>query len=126
MREPIRDKERLQHIIEAIDTILQHSAKLSFDELTSDKLLFGGIVYYTMIIGEASYKLSQAFVTQHPNVQWQTIADMRHHIVHGYYQVDASIVWDVIQHDLIPLRAQIEELLLNTDWDEWEKTRTNH
>jgi uncharacterized protein with HEPN domain len=46
---------------------------------------------------------------------------MRHHIVHGYYQVDESIVWDVIQEDLEPLRQQITEILSETDWSEWEE-----
>ena len=121
MREPVRDKERLLHIVEAIDTILQRTEGMTFDALTSDKLLFGGVVYYTMIIGEASYKLSRLFVAQYPEVSWQDIADMRHHIVHGYYQVDAGIVWDVIQHDLLPLKAQVQKLLSDIDWDEWEK-----
>ena len=46
---------------------------------------------------------------------------MRHHLVHGYYQVDSSIVWSVIQNDLHPLRAQISELLASTDWEQWEQ-----
>ena len=122
MREPLRDKERLNHILEAINTILERAEGMTYDALISDKIQFGGIVYYTMIIGEASYNLSRAFVAAHPDVPWQDITDMRHHLVHGYYQVDASIVWSVIQHDLKPLKAQVEYLLSTIDWNEWEKT----
>ncbi|MBO5628334.1 MAG: DUF86 domain-containing protein, partial [Aeriscardovia sp.] len=43
-----------------------------------------------------------------------------HHLVHGYYQVDSSIVWAVVQHDLKPLRTQIDNLLSIVDWEEWE------
>ena len=46
---------------------------------------------------------------------------LRHHLVHGYYQVDSRIVWDVIQHDLNPLHEQIKKLLSETDWEQWEK-----
>lgn len=121
MREPIRDKERLNHILEAIDTILERTKSMTYDALISDKIQFGGIVYYTMIIGEASYKLSRAFVAAYPEVPWQDIADMRHHLVHGYYQVDATILWSVIQHDLPSLKAQVEQLLSSVNWNEWEK-----
>ena len=126
MREPIRDKNRLEHIIEAIDTILNRTKDMEFDELTADKLLYGGIVYNTMIIGEASYKLSKAFVVAHPQIAWQDIQDMRHHLVHGYYQVDASIIWDVIQNDLAPLRQQVAHLLETIDWDEWSKVENGN
>lgn len=122
MREPLKDKNRLEHIINAIDIILQRIEGLTFDDFNSDKILYGGIVYHTMIIGEAAYKLSEDFISAHPQVPWRDIADMRHHLVHGYYQVDSRIVWTVIQNDLQPLRDQIASILSNTKWKEWEKS----
>ena len=121
-RDPLQDKERIHHILDAIDTILERTKGMTYDALIADKIQFGGIVYYTMIIGEASYKLSRAFVSAHPEVPWRDISDMRHHLVHGYYQVDPSIVWSIITHDLEPLKVQLENLQSTTDWDEWEKT----
>ena len=120
MRERLKDKNRLEHIKKAIDTILDRVEGMDYDTFKSDKILYGGIVYYTMIIGEATYKLSPQFVRAYTEVAWQDIADMRHHLVHGYYQVDSSIVWAVVQHDLKPLRTQINNLLYSVDWEEWE------
>jgi len=120
MREAVRDKNRLEHIIEAIDTIQSRAGHISYEELTSDKLLFGGVVYYTMVIGEAAYKLSRPFVARYQDVEWDVIANMRHHLVHGYYQVNAKDVWDVLQNDLTPLREQIAHLLETIDWEEWK------
>lgn len=121
MREPLRDKNRLEHILDAIDTILSRTENITYDALISDKILYGGIVYYTMIIGEASYKLSKAFIAAHPQTEWRDITDMRHHLVHGYYQVDSMIIWNVIQHNLKPLREQISKYLAETDWETWEQ-----
>ena len=121
MREPLKDKNRLEHIVGAIDVILKRTSNLTFEEFSSDRILFGGIVYHTLIIGEAAYKLSRAFVDSHPQTSWQTIADMRHHLVHGYYQVNPSIVWNVIQKDLQPLREQVACYLAETDWEQWQK-----
>ena len=48
MRERIKDKNRLQHIIDSIDTILQRTEGLTYEVFSSDRILFGGIVYYTL------------------------------------------------------------------------------
>ena len=100
MREPPRDKGRLLHIQEAIKTILERAQGQTFESLTKDKIVYGGIVYYTMIIGEAAYKLSRDFVAT-------------------YNQVD----WDVIQSDLKPLQDQVTQLLESIDWEEWENNK---
>ena len=120
MRERLKDKNRLEHIKKAIDTILDRIEGMDYDTFKSDKILYGGIVYYTMIIGEAAYKLSPQFVSAYTEIAWQDIADMRHHLVHGYYQVDSTIVQAVVQHDLKPLRTQIDNLLSIVNWEEWE------
>jgi uncharacterized protein with HEPN domain len=122
MREPIRDKNRLLHIQDSINIILERTEGMSYDAFIADKIQLGGIIYYTMIIGEAAYKLSRAFVDAYPQVEWDVIANMRHHIVHGYYQVNPIDVWAVIQHDLHPLKSQIEQLLSTINWEEWEET----
>ena len=121
MRESIRDKHRLLHIQEAINIILDRTEGMTYDDFIADKVQLGGIVYYKMIIGEASYKLSRAFVKAYPQVEWDVIANMRHHIVHGYYQVNPKDVWTVVQQDLQPLKAQIQLLLSTVNWEEWEE-----
>ena len=120
MREPIKDKARLEHIIKAIDIVLKNIEGVPFERFESDAMLFGGIVYQTLIIGEAAYKLSHQFTETHTEVVWRDIADMRHHLVHGYYQVDAKIVWSVVQNDLQPLREQVARYLAETNWQQWE------
>lgn len=111
----------MEHIVNAIDTILNRANGLTYEDLTSDKILFGGIVYYTMVIGEAAYHLSKAFKQKYNETDWTQITKMRHNLVHGYYQVDPEVVWSVIQDDLSPLREQVTRYIAETDWEEWEK-----
>lgn len=121
MREPLKDKSRLEHILGAIDTILEKSKGLTYEGLVADKILFGGIVYYTMVIGEAAYHLSKAFKKKYNETDWIQITKMRHNLVHGYYQVDPEVVWFVLQDDLLPLREQVTRYIVETNWEEWEK-----
>jgi uncharacterized protein with HEPN domain len=121
MRENVRDRERLEHIIEAIDCILDFSDCKTKEELEADKLKFYGIVKNIEIIGEATYMLTRAFCSQHPETPWEFFAKMRHVLVHDYYQIEPREVWKVIHDDLHPLREQVAGYLANTDWNEWEK-----
>ena len=120
MREPVRDRDRLEHIVEAIDRILDNIDFKSRDKLESDNLRYYGIVKSIEIIGEAAYKLSRAFCRKYAETPWEFIAKMRHVLVHDYYQIDPDAVWIVIKEDLPPLRQQVCRYLSETDWNEWE------
>jgi uncharacterized protein with HEPN domain len=111
MREPVKDKGRLEHMLAAIDIILQRTSGMTLEDLDADKVVYGGIAYYTMIIGEAAYMLSPDFKDSHPATPWRQIEGMRHHIVHGYFQVRKDLLWNVIDNDLVPLKEQIKQYL---------------
>lgn len=106
-------------MIDAADFIIEHTKGVTQDEFVKDKLLYGAMIYYTMIIGEAAYKLSKEFTSTFTEVEWADIAAMRHHLVHGYYQVDSNVVWNIIRHDIIPLREQVAAYIMNVDWESW-------
>ena len=123
MREPIRDRERLLHIREAADFVIDHVKGVSFEMFLSDKLLYGALIYYTMVIGEAAYKLSREFTEKYCDTPWSDIAGMRHHIVHGYYKVDNRVVWSIITNDIPALRTRVQQYLDEIDWTQWESTQ---
>ena len=121
MRENVRDRDRLEHIVEAIANILDFADGKTKEELEDDKLRYYGIVKNIEIIGEASYKLTHAFCSEHPETPWEFIMKMRHVLVHDYYQISSKEVWKVIKEDLQPLREQVTRYLSDTNWDAWEK-----
>ena len=121
MREPVRDHDRLEHIVEAIDRILNFADYNTKEMFEADNLRYYGIVKNIEIIGEATYKLTRAFCQKHPETPWEFIAKMRHVLVHDYYQIDPEAVWKVIKEDLPLLRKQVTGYLSQTNWNEWEK-----
>lgn len=80
---------------------------MTFEDFKANKLVYFAVVKNIEIIGEAAYMLSNEFTEQHPQTPWKLIKGMRHYIVHGYYQIDDKVVWDVIHHDLPILRTQV-------------------
>ena len=107
MREIIRDKNRLEHILEAIDNVFEFTEGMTFDDFVADKKGKFAVVKNLEIIGEASYKLTKEFKYQHNEIDWQIIIGLRHILVHGYYQTEDFIIWGVVQKDLRPLKEQI-------------------
>ncbi len=59
------------------------------------------------IIGEAVKRLSAATREAHPEVPWSKIAGTRDRIIHGYFNVDLDIIWDVVETELPSLRERI-------------------
>jgi len=121
MRELVRDRERLEHIIDAIDRLLSATESKPIEELEKDKIYYYGLVKNLEIIGEASYRLTKTFRNSHKDTPWEKIIGMRHILVHDYYNIDKNTIRYVIEDDLEPLRTQIADYLMDTDWEEWER-----
>ena len=119
MKERLKDKMRLEHILEAIDRLQNHAGSLSKEELESDVLRYYGIVKNIEIIGEAARMLSEDFKSAHPEVPWLSIANMRNFLVHEYFHVDSDTVWAVIHSDIVELKVNIVRYLSDVNWEEW-------
>lgn len=109
MREPLRDKERLLHILESIDRILESEVKI--EEVKEFSISYYGIVKLIEIIGEATYKLTKEFKETHPATPWAQIERMRHVLVHGYYTISLDFIQEVVIQDLPVLKQQISGYL---------------
>ena len=111
MREPIRDRGRLEHILTSIQNLFEFTEGLSFEDYINNKMLKFAIIKNLEIIGEASYMLSLDFKEKHSQINWRDIIDMRPVLVHGYYHISNEMVWEIIQNDLQPLKEEIEKML---------------
>lgn len=112
MREKLRDRGRLEHILQAISNISTFLEDKTAEDFLMDQMLYFAVVKNMEIIGEASYMLTHEFKENHPKTSWKDIINMRHILVHGYYQVDSRIVWQTIVNDLPLLKTQIADYIL--------------
>lgn len=111
MREAIRDKGRLEHILSSINIILDNKDRFSFEQIKSDPIIFFGFVKQVEIIGEVVYMLTKDFRASHNEVEWDVIEGMRHILVHGYYQIKPEQLWETIEKDIPKLKPSIEKYL---------------
>lgn len=109
MREEIRDLERLNHILEAIENVEKYSVDKSFEDIKENNMIKHAIVWNIMIMGEAANKLTKDFCQNHPNTNWRGVTGMRNVLVHDYYNIDDEEIWNVLQKDIPVLKSQIQE-----------------
>ena len=92
MREEVRDIERLSHMLEAINVLINYKEHHTLADAKSDPIVYFGLVKHVEIIGEAVYKLTHEFRDTHPVLNWADIERMRHYssrIELGRYRTDA-------------------------------------
>ncbi len=116
MREAIRDRERLLHIYDAINRIIDGTSS-KIDKISEGSLEYFGIVKLIEIIGEAVYKLTPDFKQSHNETPWRQIERMRHVLVHGYYTVGYEFIKEVIETDIPILKSQIKSYLSESNND---------
>jgi len=104
------DRERLLDILEAIERIEKYTSK-GREVFEEDELIQTWVIHHLEIIGEASRALSAQIRQEHPETPWSEIAGMRNILVHHYFGVDSSAVWNAVDRDLPSLKQQIEVML---------------
>ncbi|MBR6963181.1 MAG: DUF86 domain-containing protein [Prevotella sp.] len=119
MREQLKDRKRLEHILAAIDRVVRYTNGKTFDDLIEDDMMYYAVVKNIEMMGEAANMLTAEFQNAHPETPWKMVKGMRNYIVHEYFQIDNNVVWDVVSNELNPLREQIEKYLIETNWEQW-------
>ncbi len=66
-------------------------------------------------IGEGIKKIDSrtkgALLKLRPEIPWDDVKGMRDHIAHGYFDIDADIIFDVVKNDLRPLADAVDYLI---------------
>ena len=105
------DRERLNHIIEAIDRIKRFTGAMDFEAFSKDEVVQFAIIKNFEIIGEAAYHLTDEVREANPQVEWKKIMAFRHILVHDYYKINLEIVWKARKNKIDEMRKQIEAIL---------------
>lgn len=102
----MEDRDYLLHIARAIGEIGEHTAGMSREAYEQDSKTQRAVERNLQIIGEAVRKLSPGFKSTRPGIEWDEIYATRNVVVHQYFGVDNSIVWDILLED-VPLRREV-------------------
>jgi len=105
------DTVRLRHMLDAAKRAIDFMQGRAKSDLESDEQLSLAVVRLLEILGEAAKNVSEDLRKDYPDIPWRQIAGTRDRLIHGYFDVDLDIVWQIISTDLPVLAAQLEKAL---------------
>ncbi|MDI1234594.1 MAG: DUF86 domain-containing protein [bacterium] len=111
------DKLLLEDIIDSINEIQNFTTGLSFEQFSDDIKTMNAVLWSLSTIGEAANKLSTELSQKYNEIDWHHIISFRNRIIHEYFGVDYSLVWDVIKTQLEKLKLYAEMILNTTELD---------
>lgn len=113
------DKDRVLQTLESIeDTISQliewnsliSSTEDYYGSPTGMQLLAANCTLITAIgegINRINRILPDFLQSNFPAIPWRAIIGMRNHIAHGYFELDADLVFEAVKNDIPPLSETI-------------------
>lgn len=98
-----RDRDALTQMLRYSETAVDLLGERDADAVLAEPRTFFALSYVVQIVGEAASRVSAVMRTELPEVPWRQVVGMRHHLVHGYEDIDAEIIVSTVRQDLPPL-----------------------
>lgn len=105
------DAVRLRHMLDAAQKARQFVAGRTRAEIERDEPLTLALVRLLEILGEAAKSVSPETRQHCPKIPWKEIGGTRDRLIHGYFDVDWTILWEILTADLPPLITELERAL---------------
>ena len=106
-----RDDAYLLDILIAARKARKFLESMTWKEFERSELHQNAVMRPLEIIGEAARLVSQQTRDAHPEIPWEQMIGMRNRLIHEYFRVNLTTVWDTVQNDLPCLIALIEPLV---------------
>ena len=104
--------EILKHILDECYYIQETiTPEFSLTDLRANETIKRAIVRSLEIIGEATKKVPNEIKLQWKEIEWKSMAGMRDILIHNYFGINYSIVWDVIKNKIPELTIQIQKVI---------------
>jgi uncharacterized protein with HEPN domain len=104
-------KVYLQDILDSIQIIedyLENKTEFDFEQ---SLLLQDAVIRRFEIIGEAAAKIPTDFRQQNTGVEWVLMKDMRNKLIHEYYGVSTSTIYNTAKRELPKLKEELLKIL---------------
>jgi len=101
----------LLDMIDSVNGILRFVEGFTEEDYYNDEKTQAAVERYLEILGEAANKLPESFYLEHCNIEWHKIISLRNRIIHAYFNVNDTIIRQIIMHFLPPSKTQLETIL---------------
>lgn len=103
-----RDDALLLDMLIAAPKIQRFTDGLTRVTFHTNELVQSAVLRELQVIGEAARNVTDETKSRLTDIAWAAIAGMRNRIIHEYFRVDVSLVWEAIETDIPALTFQLE------------------
>jgi len=115
MKGRIGDSARISHVLDAILEIESYLENIEFEVFIRNSMMRYACIKQIEIIGEACNHISDTIKTEFTDIEWAQIIAMRNILVHEYFGVDSTLVWQIVKEDIPFLKEKFLEILKSID-----------
>jgi uncharacterized protein with HEPN domain len=94
-------------MLECIERIERYTGNERKRFMDSD-IVQDAVVRNLQTLAESSQRLSDAFKTTQPDIDWRAISGFRNVLVHDYLGLDLETIWLVVEQDLPKLKITLD------------------
>ena len=105
------DDSYLIDMLQAARKAAAFAADLTYPQFQVSDLHQNAIVKVLEIIGEAASPISTDTQHAYPHIPWRQIIGLRNRVVHGYFDIDLSLIWQIVHQDIPILLDQLQDLI---------------
>lgn len=89
-------QNRIRDILDAIAEIQEFTRGMDYETLKDDIKAVRAVEMNFIIIGEAANQIPEDIEEQYARIPWSLMRAMRNRMVHAYFEVDETLMWDTI------------------------------
>ena len=89
----------------------KYATDKTYDEFAADELSFVFSVFNLSQLGELITVMSDSIREKYSDIPWDAIKSIRNRIVHNYDGVKIDIIWNIIQNEIDPLIARLQNII---------------
>ena len=97
----------LQDIIDSINRIETYTEGVEYDSFCSNQMMIDAVIRNLEIIGEATGNVPEEVRSIYPEIPWKKMVGLRNFLIHEYFGVDESIVWEVVTTNLKDIKPLV-------------------
>jgi uncharacterized protein with HEPN domain len=90
----------LKHIRDELAFLVNDSKNYNFLSFSNDKKTILSYTRSFEIIGEACKNVPAYFRNTYPQIDWKGFAGLRDIIIHQYFGIDYSAIWDTVKNEV--------------------------
>jgi uncharacterized protein with HEPN domain len=106
-----KDIKLLGHMLEAAKFAVDSVQNKTRSDLDKERHLTLSLIKSLEMVGEAAARVSKECQMGCEPIPWEQVIEMKHQVVHTFWDIDRNWVWERVTRDLLTLIEALEKIL---------------